>query len=674
MKINDLTSDSFYLLQTDSDPADVLRLLRDGPKVSHVVVHRLEGDREDYYLFSSKEAVQRLSEAPAGVGIVDLLGLHEWSAAEVRAAGEVLSGGIPAQAVVMAGNVVTGFIESPPAATNRVVAPSIGELSRKRGVDLDRSVGGLTLGHAASIRRSAARRDGTAMEIPSSPIQPDAAVSGGEGSDEVIEGSLEASFPEQVEQFAEVSLLISLVGKSQASAVIPVALPTGSEVEVIVQPRHGFRVVGAAEARLVVADPETAIPVRFKLTGVDIGMGEIRILAFHNGACLGQIRLQPEVLPAGQASASPTFSLHELRPSQGVPADLTLLVEESKVAGKLELYMRLFAQDPSLGLPLKRFGPLSIDIDPMGYFTDFFKDIEQLPMKTVADKAEAQRVMERKGAELYDLIFPDDMKKVLWAVRERIGSFIIQSEDPWIPWEMCRMSGEDEAGLIQEGPFLCERYVIARWNPAEAFKQPLSLKEIALVVPEDSGLDFAQTEKAFILGLGSAQRNVTSIPANPADVQAALALGTYTAFHFTGHGAMKADNPDRSVMKLERGKTFRPEDVSGRVCNLKAGRPIVFLNACQLGAGAMGLTGMGGWAQRFVTSGAGAFLGAYWSVFDQSALHFAEEFYQELIKGRPIGEAVLAARKKVRDSGDPTWLAYTLFAHPLSAVSQTLSP
>jgi len=34
----------------------------------------------------------------------------------------------------------------------------------------------------------------------------------------------------------------------------------------------------------------------------------------------------------------------------------------------------------------------------------------------------------------------------------------------------------------------------------------------------------------------------------------------------------------------------------------------------------------------------------------------------------PIGEAVRAARIAVRAEGDPTWLAYTVFADPLASV------
>ncbi|HSN88522.1 MAG TPA: CHAT domain-containing protein, partial [Thermoanaerobaculia bacterium] len=68
--------------------------------------------------------------------------------------------------------------------------------------------------------------------------------------------------------------------------------------------------------------------------------------------------------------------------------------------------------------------------------------------------------------------------------------------------------------------------------------------------------------------------------------------------------------------------------------------------------------------------GAGAFIGPYWSVRDQAAGSFARAFYRELLTGEPIGEAARRARLEVREKhpGNPTWLAYTVYADPLARV------
>ncbi len=76
---------------------------------------------------------------------------------------------------------------------------------------------------------------------------------------------------------------------------------------------------------------------------------------------------------------------------------------------------------------------------------------------------------------------------------------------------------------------------------------------------------------------------------------------------------------NRSAISLENQETLTSEDLSGRVNNLGRAKPVVFFNACQIGRSAMSLTDIGGWARQFLHAGAGAFIGAYWSIYDQPA-------------------------------------------------------
>jgi CHAT domain-containing protein len=158
-------------------------------------------------------------------------------------------------------------------------------------------------------------------------------------------------------------------------------------------------------------------------------------------------------------------------------------------------------------------------------------------------------------------------------------------------------------------------------------------------------------------------------------VYRALASGDYDGWHFTGHGGYRAADPNRSALYLENWETFTPEQVVGVVTNLRTSHPLVFLNACQIGRGGMSLTDIGGWARQFLFAGAGAFIGPYWSVYDQSACNFAKGVYSRLLAGLPICKAVQEARLAIRNPGDPTWLAYTVFADPFATVrEETSSP
>ena len=77
----------------------------------------------------------------------------------------------------------------------------------------------------------------------------------------------------------------------------------------------------------------------------------------------------------------------------------------------------------------------------------------------------------------------------------------------------------------------------------------------------------------------------------------------------------------------------------------------------------------GGWPKQFLDAGASGFIGCLWNITDTSATAFAIAFYNRLIAGIPIGEAVRQARLEIRKQapGDPSWVAYTVFANPLAS-------
>jgi CHAT domain-containing protein len=194
------------------------------------------------------------------------------------------------------------------------------------------------------------------------------------------------------------------------------------------------------------------------------------------------------------------------------------------------------------------------------------------------------------------------------------------------------------------------------------------LQRLAVVAPGDSALPFAPVERDYLLSLAGNGREVERVPATFLDVVDALAGSRHDGWHFTGHGAARDANPDRAAIYLEGDEPLMPEDLSGTVGNLRRWQPLVFLNACQVGRGGMSLTGVGGWARRFLDAGASAFVSTYWSVQDRPANEFAQAFYGRLLGGMPIGVAALEARAAIKPHRDATWLAYTVFADPLASL------
>jgi CHAT domain-containing protein len=91
---------------------------------------------------------------------------------------------------------------------------------------------------------------------------------------------------------------------------------------------------------------------------------------------------------------------------------------------------------------------------------------------------------------------------------------------------------------------------------------------------------------------------------------------------------------------------------------------MIVLNACQVGRLGYQLSSIGGFAQAFVGGGAGAFVSNLWSVGDAPARNFVETLYSKLQSGLTMARATAVARETARMSGDATWLAYTVYAHP----------
>jgi CHAT domain-containing protein len=72
-------------------------------------------------------------------------------------------------------------------------------------------------------------------------------------------------------------------------------------------------------------------------------------------------------------------------------------------------------------------------------------------------------------------------------------------------------------------------------------------------------------------------------------------------------------------------------------------------------------------------NGAGALIGALWSVDDKLAFTFAQSFYGALKEGKTLVAAAQAAREASQGQNDLTWLAYTVYGDPFARASATVA-
>jgi hypothetical protein len=226
-------------------------------------------------------------------------------------------------------------------------------------------------------------------------------------------------------------------------------------LDVVLQAR-GFVVDGPGEGSLTVASSQAGSTLRFKVTALELGMGRITVFAFHQQQLLGSVTLAPTVLTANEpvgASREHRQGLQAVH--RGGPPDLVLMIFESQSSGRTIITFILSARDAALGIHMKKFGPVQLDAEPLKHFQAFFDDIDALPLGTAMQREQAERRLASKGCLLFEKVIPAELQLLLWSLRSQIKSVLIESEEPWFPWEMFKLQAR-ENGRVVEGPFFCE--------------------------------------------------------------------------------------------------------------------------------------------------------------------------------------------------------------------------
>jgi CHAT domain-containing protein len=149
----------------------------------------------------------------------------------------------------------------------------------------------------------------------------------------------------------------------------------------------------------------------------------------------------------------------------------------------------------------------------------------------------------------------------------------------------------------------------------------------------------------------------------------ALRQGRYQIVHFNGHAIFDEKNQHASALVLnDRNMT------TGEVQRYLAKSPpiLCFINACEtakigVSRGWKDRYDIFGLARAFLETGA-YLLGSRWKVSDKAAAGFAKKFYTSLLKeGKPLGKAILEARKACREESpldELAWANYTLYGDP----------
>ena len=290
------------------------------------------------------------------------------------------------------------------------------------------------------------------------------------------------------------------------------------------------------------------------------------------------------------------------------------------------------------------------------------------------------------GNVMFRLFMPDRMREYLSSTP---CALTITTNDLELPWELMYDSGweqeEGEAGL----GFLCLQRPIARMPMGRAFprlRRPAAQKDklrfLLVYADPDGNLPAAGRE---VVRIRDELQTRWSRPgeeikidlldreqATGKEMNKALLSGSYDVIHFAGHAYFDDDDPDKSGFVLQGKEIF----LSQKIQRFVEGQPLVFLNACQTGrtANEENPQSVGeyfwkpaeGLASAFLYGGALGCVGSLWPVYDEPAAEFAVEFYNQVLEGQMIGEAMRRTRRSIKEKHPDsiTWASFVLYGDP----------
>ncbi|MET8232049.1 CHAT domain-containing protein [Micromonospora sp. NPDC005298] len=438
-----------------------------------------------------------------------------------------------------------------------------------------------------------------------------------------------------------------------ASAPMPRLLVAdgGTPVTVTVHAPPGLHADGPLQQTVLVERHEDPAPIRFGFGAGTAGRHRIDVTAWAGGTFLAEVSVEVSVADDGPFRDGPERTASMADPEARL-GEVTMEVrfDGSRYTFQVRSHAKMFT-------PVVE----SVTNSPNAAVENAIRELQQVAGGGSRDSPAMTRAIIRSaGIQLWSELVPADVRDQFWEVGSDMRAFTIATDYDVVPWELLYpLSAERDDG------FLVERVPVVRRTYGQRRTSTIGLRNPHFVVPTRAPTGAREEVAAIraILGAGDGE------PITRADELLALInSGALGATHFACHNTFSSDG---SFIDMDGGR-FKPAllaEASIRKVLADAG-PLVFINACRSAGVAPTYTRMLGWAQQFMSSGAGAFVGTLWAVRSESSVRFATAFYRSLAAGATLGAAALAARTDQQDDLlDPTWLAYTIYGDPFATAA-----
>ncbi|EWT00531.1 hypothetical protein N865_14760 [Intrasporangium oryzae NRRL B-24470] len=542
--------------------------------------------------------------------------------------------------------------------------------------------GWLPLGMGAGGGESAERD----LEMAEPPAAPDELT---EGPDELIEAQLGAEMPAAVVSGEDFTLRVRLA----RTALTPSVGTSHAEQEVHLDAERPVTVQVFGKANATVADPDTKVfglpsgdwtsELSFTVRAIAAGPVTLLVVVRQGAVPIANLSLEGTALEPDATAFLGPGGIVKAVVHTGIDAPeldglACLDIVECRLPGGERVYH--YAVRLVRGEPAETFTSAPV-LDRDGFVRDRVAAVEATLRDEGMGEGERLSALQDIGTQLFDQFFPEPMQAYLWAHRDKVADLIVYTDEPYVPWELVHL--KQPRGKRGTKPRFLAQGGLVRWQlgsfPPRRVRVRTGRVRSICPVYADPMFDNREgvAEQEFLV----ARLGAKPVTATPRGVEQLLRSGRFDVLHFSGHGAARSDDIADAKVLLKgrkRGRTVEPQYLSATAVSenvdwtdSRDGGPLVVLNACQTGRSGELCTTVGGFAKAFLDAGAAAFVSCLWSVREQPARVFVETLYEELLAGRTMAAASTSARRAAREAGDPTWLAFVVYARPDAVLVRT---
>jgi hypothetical protein len=443
---------------------------------------------------------------------------------------------------------------------------------------------------------------------------------------------------------------------------------------------------------------------RFDVSPLRIGQLQLTATLHYEGNFLTQLRLS---VPVGQPGA---FAAETV----GRPVDSAVVLEP---------------RDLSLVIRPEGAGYTCIALGSVGFEAPLPLTVDALAVAADAARDELTNVVTGvyggKQPFLDNIDIPDDVQKQVLERLARAGKRLFQqlfqppgggadarsigdwlleyATDPGlqltlqvfaaqvpIPWSMLYLGEVRDGAELTWENFLGFRHIIEQLpfqslpgSKGNFIESQPDLSVSLNINPTIDGamqIDLVNAHQQHWAQIGSARKNLALVPRTTrAEVLSSLAdaANTDKMLYFYCHATSSAVDPDQSAIIMGKPgdkndyATLRDFNLDAPTNIKLAGRPLVFLNACE--SADLSPRFYDGFVPFFLAKGGRGVIGTECKTPVLFAIDWAEAFVDQLLDGVEVGQTMLTLRQQfLREHGNPLGLLYTAYCDADTRVAPPL--